>query len=50
MITLLAIVLITILLLYLVQLVPADGRILLALQAIIIIIAVIMLARAAGLS
>lgn len=48
-ISLLAIILIVVLALYLVQLFPADGRLTLALQAIVIVIAIVLIARAAGL-
>lgn len=48
-ITVLVIVLIVLPALYLVQMLPVDGRINLALQAVIIIIAIIYLAHAAGL-
>lgn len=48
-ITLLAIILIVVLALYLVQLLPVDGRLTVALQAIIIVIAIVLIARAAGL-
>lgn len=48
-ISLLAIILIVILALYLVQLMPLDGRLTLVLQAVIVVIAIVLIARAAGL-
>jgi heme/copper-type cytochrome/quinol oxidase subunit 4 len=48
-VTLLAIVLIVVLALYFVQLIPLDGRITLCLQLLIIVIAIVLIARAAGL-
>jgi hypothetical protein len=48
-VTFLAIVLIVVLALYFVQLIPLDGRITLCLQLLIIVIAIVLIARAAGL-